>query len=91
MMQKSSCPETRRICSPDGVLEFAICKSVSGVHLERSQRISDASRAGLVSVQVVIASGADLQRLIDADEMRFVYPLVFVELSRAFDDLHANT
>ena len=90
-MWKSSCPEVRRISSPDGVLKFALSRSVSGVHLERSERVSEASHSGLVSVQVVVPSAADMQRLIDADEMRFVYPLVFAELSRAFDDLYAGT
>jgi hypothetical protein len=80
---RSSTPARREVVSPDGQLCFVLKRTATGVHVDRRHQAA----AYRVAHAAVFPDRRELERFLDLDELRFQYPLVYVEVRRAFDDL----
>jgi hypothetical protein len=74
----------RVICSSDEVLQFALQRASRGIHLQREQRFPSGSR---VAHAALFTSAQQFEKFLDADELRFEYPIVYRQLRREFDTL----
>lgn len=77
------------VVSLDGKLRFVLKKGNAGVHVERHQHITQGAHTGIVSIQTLFTTGNQFARFCEADSMRFEYPLLYVQATRAFNDLIA--
>lgn len=73
----------QEVVSSDGKLRFWLRRTAGGIHVERSHRVGACRVA-----HVVLFVGADeFDRFTGNDELRFDYPLVYLQVRRAFDEL----
>jgi hypothetical protein len=76
-----------RAVSQDGKLRFELIKGDAGVHVERRQQVAQDSTIGCFSIQTLFTTSEEFARFCEADELRFEYPLLFVQVRRAFNEL----
>jgi hypothetical protein len=69
--------------SGDGILSFELTRSPVGLHVKRTH----CRAGGQVDCSTVFHDEARFVRWVDADQMRFAYPLLFQQLRRSFSEL----
>ena len=83
----TSDPLRRDVASEDGIVRFSFQRTADGMKLARDERHADGSR---VSYTVLFDSHAEFKRFIDADALRFAYPLTYHRLEQAWHDVFAS-
>jgi hypothetical protein len=77
---------SRKVSSPDGTFEFLLRRTASGVHVERTHVRSGTSRT---SHAMMFQSVAAFERFVDADEIRFLFPITCLQVKRECHELFA--
>ena len=84
-VRKKALPDltVREVGSDDGVVKFIMCRSRRGVYVTRVHSM----QGGDVSHAANFAGTEEFARFCQGDDLRLVYPLVYVRLARDFDGL----
>ncbi|MDQ2736398.1 MAG: hypothetical protein M3Y55_15725 [Pseudomonadota bacterium] len=59
-------------------------RTVCGVHVQRTQLVNSSAR---VAHLALFRTAADFRRFCDEDELRFSYPLTYLQIKREIDAL----
>jgi len=73
--------------SDDGVIEFTLAATKSGLFVERVELRQGSAR---VVHSTLFSDGQSFNRWCDADAVRFDYPVIYVDLKRNGDALLGN-
>lgn len=80
---------SRQLSSPDGLLTFRLALADGVVHVTRDHHTGKEAN-GRFQVQFMVSGATELARVCAADDQRFAYPLLFIQLRQAFDELTAH-